>query len=211
MKKNISYREQLSELSKLYKIDEINNYIKSKKNLTTAQIELILLDDAFQHRKLKRNIDILLTSYNDLFIHDQLLPIGGLREHKYESRRADIIIVTKCPKNISIANMDLLKMNLKTKTHQKIYFSYISTYTYLNMQSLKEVNINKHETHILLTGIADSHTILKHLAEKKINYQHLEFSDHYNFRRNDILRIIQLKEKLNRSNNLLLTEKEGDN
>ena len=171
-------------------------------------IDVVILDDAFQHRKLHRDIDILLTEHRDLFIQDQLLPIGRLREHKKEAKRADIIIITKCPKNISYSEISLIKTKIKPTMKQKIYFSYIEEPKYINSKSLQEVTINKHETHVLITGIANTDLLLNNLINKNINYVHFKFKDHQRLTDKNILKIIELTKNKNTSKNLLLTEKD---
>ena len=172
------------------------------------EIDVVILDDAFQHRKLHRDIDILLTEHRDLFVEDQLLPIGRLREHKKEAKRADIIIITKCPKNISQSEISLIKTKVKPTIKQKLYFSYIEEPRYVNLKSLQEVTINTNKTHILITGIANTEVLLNHLTNKNIKYLHFNFKDHHNLTDENILKIIKEMKKESISQNLLLTEKD---
>jgi len=187
-----------------------NNRVNGVKKILehNQQVDVVLLDDAFQHRQLNRDINILLSEYNNLFLHDQLLPIGQLRECRSEYKRADIIIITKCPNKISLKDREEIRTRINLYNHQKIYFSYINKYKYLHMGSLKSVEINSKKTHIILTGIASTQTILTHLKNKKINYIHLKFADHYDFKDKDIFQIIALKNDIAISKNLLLTEKD---
>ena len=143
------------------------NGIKEIFNIDSS-LEIIILDDAFQHRSLNRDIDIVLTEYNDLFVNDQLMPIGQLREHKQQMKRANIIVVTKCPKNIS---QDLRKdtiNKLKPHIHQKVYFSYIKEYKYIDMSLSQEIQLNRNEKHILITGIANANPLLDFLNKNQI-------------------------------------------
>ena len=172
------------------------------------EIDIVILDDAFQHRKLHRDIDVLLTEHSNLFINDQLIPIGYLREHKKEAKRADIIIITKCPKNISYLERDIIKTKINPHRNQKIYFSYIDEPKYINLTSSQEIIIKKHETHILITGIANTNILLNNCLNENINYIHLKFQDHHRFTDKDMLKILELKENKNISKNLLLTEKD---
>ena len=172
------------------------------------EIDSIVLDDGFQYQKLNYDINIMLTDYNDLFIDDHLLPIGNLREPKNQSKRAHIIIITKCPHNISTISQKNIIDKIQPDINQKIYFSYIKEYNHIQMDPLQEITINKNEKHILITGIANTHTILEHMQETQIKYKHVKFIDHHNFKNKDIAKIISLKETLNMSDNLLLTEKD---
>ena len=91
----------------------------------TNKPDVILLDDAFQHRKVKSGLYILLTSYHDLFVDDYILPTGNLRESSNGARRANIIIVTKCPNAITDEDQNRIKIQLKLDNHQQLYFSNI--------------------------------------------------------------------------------------
>jgi len=186
-----------------------NNRVRGIKRMTkNHQSDIIILDDGFQHRSLHRDVDILLTAYNDLFIDDSLMPIGNLREHKKEMKRASIIVITKCPKNISQEERYVIINKLKPYTYQKIYFSYIKEYTYIDMSLSKQINLNQDEKHILITGIANSKPLVAFLNDNNISHHHICFSDHYNFQENDIKQIINLKKANQLSQFLLLTEKD---
>jgi tetraacyldisaccharide 4'-kinase len=172
------------------------------------KIQIIILDDGYQHRALKRDVNILLTEYNQLFINDSLLPIGKLREPKFEKRRANIIIVTKCPHNISKSQQQFIKEILDLDINQKIYFSHIKKHVFLNMNTIKEHKINKDQKHLLVTGIENPLELLNFLNNEKIDFKHLKFNDHHDFSQLDISDIIQLSESENYSKELLLTEKD---
>ena len=88
----------------------------------TPQPEVILMDDAFQHRKVKAGTYILLTTYNDLYVDDIVLPTGGLREPRDGAKRADIVVVTKCPLGISEKERNLIKNRLSIRYVQHIYY-----------------------------------------------------------------------------------------
>ena len=87
-----------------------------------SMADVVLLDDAFQHRKVKASLNILLTPFDELYMDDCMLPTGNLREPKFGAKRADVIVVTKCPENISDSTMEAVKRKLKPKPHQEIYF-----------------------------------------------------------------------------------------
>ena len=88
--------------------------------------DVILLDDAFQHRKVKAGFNILLTAYGKLYCDDWYLPTGNLRDSRSEVRRADLIIVTKCPTEISETDKEGIRNNLKINTNQSVLFSSLS-------------------------------------------------------------------------------------
>ncbi len=172
------------------------------------KIETIILDDGYQHRSLKRDMNILLTEFNDLFTNDSLLPRGKLREPIFEKKRANIIIVTKCPHDISKQKQKSIKEKIHLDFNQKIYFSYISKYHFLNMQNSKIGNLNKKLNHLLVTGIENPRTLLSFLEKEKISYNHIKFNDHHNFSQSDINKIIQLGKSKKYAKELLFTEKD---
>ncbi|MGB1043495.1 MAG: tetraacyldisaccharide 4'-kinase, partial [Tenacibaculum sp.] len=88
--------------------------------------DVILLDDAYQHRKVKAGFYVLLTKYNDLYSDDFLLPTGNLRESRSGAKRANVIIVTKCPINLSLQEKNKIQNRLKVESNQQVFFSTIS-------------------------------------------------------------------------------------
>ncbi|WP_395053144.1 tetraacyldisaccharide 4'-kinase [Flavobacterium sp.] len=169
----------------------------------TEKPQVILLDDAFQHRKVKAGFYILLTSYNDLFSDDFMLPTGNLRESRSGAKRADLIIVTKCPKTISELEQqkisDDLKCYLSENKKSQIYFSFIDydQTIYSNTKQLK-VEDSKKQTKLLVAGIAKPESFFNYL--KTENDAILEYNDHHNFTNSDILTI-----KNKAQNNIIIT------
>ncbi len=145
--------------------------------------QIILLDDAFQHRKVKAGFYILLTAYNDLFSDDFILPTGNLRESRSGAKRADVIIVTKCPSDISEIEQNKIKEKIGIKT--PIFFTYIdyddavfSKDEQLDVNDLK--NVNK----LLLAGIAKPKPFFAYLQAEK--NKTMVFPDHHDFTQQDI-------------------------
>lgn len=148
--------------------------------------EIVLLDDAFQHRKVKADYYILLTKYNELFTDDFLLPTGNLRESSKGAKRATLILVTKCPKNLSEKEQQKIVLKIKPNKNQKVFFTTISyadelkgTYQ-VSIDELKNYNV------VLVTGIANPSPLLKFLTKKNIDFKHLNFPDHHSFSKTDI-------------------------
>lgn len=149
--------------------------------------EIIVLDDAYQHRKVKAGFSILLTSYGDLFYDDYVLPVGNLRESRRGANRAQVIIVTKCVKNISSQERNLIKSKLLRYTTGKVYFTTIVyDNTIYNDTQNKELSSLIGIQVTLVTGIANPQTLLEFLDSKKINYSHNRFRDHHNFTLSEI-------------------------
>lgn len=147
--------------------------------------EIILLDDAYQHRKVKAGFYILLTSYGDLYADDFMLPTGNLRESRSGANRANIIVVTKCPKDLSDQNQEKIRLKLNVKSSQQIYFTFID---YDDAIYSKEEKINvkdiKSEAKILLAGIAKPKPFFEYL--KNENDECLTYPDHHHFSDSDL-------------------------
>lgn len=150
--------------------------------------EIILLDDAFQHRKVKAGFYILLTSYGDLYSDDFMLPTGNLRESRSGAKRANVVIVTKCPATLSLDEQIKIKNQLKLHSNQELYFSYIDydDSVYSEDKSIKVSEI-KNMDKLLLAGIAKPEPFFNYLESK--NDDKLVFPDHHHFTENDLVEI----------------------
>ncbi|MGB5666739.1 MAG: tetraacyldisaccharide 4'-kinase [Maribacter sp.] len=149
--------------------------------------DVILLDDAFQHRKVKPTYSILLTAFGKLYPTGWYLPTGDLRDSKKEAKRADLIIVTKCPANLSENQQTKIVDLLKPKSHQHVLFSYLNYSKNLkgDGQSLiLSQLLGKKVT--LVTGIADAKPLVGHLIDQGIDIAHLEYKDHHFFSPSEI-------------------------
>ncbi len=152
--------------------------------------EIILLDDAYQHRRVKPGMSILLTKFNDLYSDDNIFPLGNLRESKSNANRADIIIVTKCDKNISKDQKRHIIQKLNIGDNQKIYFSSIKYSKMLyDKESSKLLSEFKNIKFTLVTGIANSSHMVNYLKDNDFNFNHLSFKDHHNYSDSDISNI----------------------
>ena len=150
--------------------------------------EIILLDDAFQHRKVKAGFYILLTSYGDLYADDWMLPTGNLRESRSGAKRANIVIVTKCPANLERLEQENIRRKLKLEASQELYFTYIDYDDCIYSQTGKiAVEGIKNEQKLLLAGIAKPAPFFKFL--KSNNDECLTFPDHHHFTETDITTI----------------------
>ncbi|WP_127845012.1 tetraacyldisaccharide 4'-kinase [Psychroflexus aestuariivivens] len=162
----------------------ISNLLKSK-----YSPNLILLDDAFQHRKVQADFNILLTAYGDLYCDDFILPVGNLRETKAGAKRAQCIVVTKCPKNLSKENQQEIIKKLNPNSNQNILFSYIDyADSVMNNKdnTIKTVLLNDFDDFTLVTGIANPQPLLSFLKERNKNFEHLKFPDHHHFSESDL-------------------------
>ena len=169
----------------------------------TKKPEIILLDDAFQHRKVKAGFYILLTTYADLYCDDYVLPMGNLRESKVGARRADIIIVTKCPKNISTYEQNAIKNKLKLQTRQSLIFSFID-YNDSVINKTKSIKIDDLRTinKLIIAGIAKPKPFIDFI---KNDYDDiLIFPDHHHFTQKDLNEI----NKKSKNKIIITTEKD---
>ncbi|MDW5287816.1 tetraacyldisaccharide 4'-kinase [Formosa sp. PL04] len=142
--------------------------------------EVILLDDAFQHRKVKAGFNILLTTYSNRYTSDIVLPTGNLREPKRGAKRANVIIVTKCPAMLS----DLEKENIIDAIHpevnQKVFFSSIKYAEYV-LSKTRTIPLLQVPKFTLVTGIANPTPLVDFLTKKGLEFEHLNFKDHHDF------------------------------
>jgi tetraacyldisaccharide 4'-kinase len=161
--------------------------------------EVILLDDAFQHRKVKAGFYIMLTSYGDLYCDDLMLPTGNLRESRSGAERANVVIVTKCPSNLSLEAQNIIKKQLRLSSNQSLFFTFIEydEVVYSEKETLNVADIKNLEK-ILLAGIAKPESFFAHLKQE--NDECLTFPDHHHFSESELL---EIKKKAN--NKIIVT------
>lgn len=199
--------EPLQYFNKFKNIDvavDVNRVAGIARLIADVSPEVVLLDDAYQHRKVKASLSILLTKYDDLFIDDFLLPTGNLRESRSGAKRTDLILITKCPKNLT----DLSKKRIITKLkkyQKKVFFTSI---TY-DKKTSGDKNIFtkdlKNYQVLLITGIANPSSLLSFLQENKVNFKHCQFSDHHHFTDTEIEKIKREFACLSSSKKMILT------
>ena len=148
--------------------------------------EIVLLDDAFQHREVKAGFYILLTAYDDLFCNDYMLPTGNLRESRNGAFRANLIIVTKCPINIDKHEQERIKKVIDLEL--PIFFSTVSydDKIYSETESLRVSEIKSMQK-ILLAGIANPKPFFDYL--KTDTDETITYADHHHYSESDILNI----------------------
>lgn len=168
----------------------------------------IILDDAFQHRSVSPGLNILLTEYSRLYINDLLLPTGYLREPQMGAKRADYIIVTKCPQIFSPVDARAIRTKLKIKDYQTVFFSYFKygglKPVYIDSK-LDIPELNQKLDVVLLTGIARAKNMFFAINERVNKIDHLNFPDHHVFTMSDINRVIKAFTALKQENKIILT------
>lgn len=174
-------------------------------------INMILLDDAFQHRYVKPTVSIVLTEFSRPAFQDNLLPLGRLRESTFGFNRADIVVVTKCPVNIKPMEYRIFVKNLNLYPYQKLFFS---NFSYGNLMPVfPDENIHPpylnwltdQDSILALAGIANPVPFVKHLRGFKAKVRHLIFPDHHDLGRNDIAVIRERFKTLPGDNKYIIT------
>lgn len=178
----------------------------------TKDTDVILLDDAFQHRYVKPGINILLVDYHRLIIYDKLLPAGRLREPQKGKSRADIVIITKCPKDLKPMEYRVIIKAMDLYPYQQLYFTSLE-YDDLNpvFGSSKRPlsSIGKAENILLLAGIASPKQLAYDLGEYSSNIRQMTFPDHHQFTAKDIERINATFDAMPSPKMIITTEKDN--
>lgn len=164
-------------------------------------LNCLVLDDAYQHRAIARDCDILLTDYSAPFWKDFVLPAGRLREFRLGKKRADIIVVTKCPPTMTSAEKEQLVQKIKPSLKQKVFFSSI---VYGELIGFNTASIPEIENVVLVTGIANA-TPLKKQLEAQYKVEHIAFPDHHNFSSADLHRIHQIFDTFAKEKKAIIT------
>jgi tetraacyldisaccharide 4'-kinase len=174
-------------------------------------LQAIILDDAFQHRMVRAGLNILLTECSNLYSQDFFLPTGDLRDEWASAKRADIIIVTKCPYDLSAEAKQKIIRNLKPLATQKVFFTTIEYGTpYHIFNHGDEWMLTPRDEVLLVCGIANPRPLKEYLHEKAHTYYQQDYSDHHIFSIDDLNEIkgkfdeIEARDKL-----ILTTEKDA--
>ncbi len=167
-------------------------------------IDLILLDDAFQHRTVKAGMNILLTDYHRLYTRDHIMPFGLLRESRKAAKRAQIIVVSKCPHDLTIEQKATLIDDIKPNAAQTIYFSSIE-YTKLYPLSHTSVSYDENTEILLVCGIANPAPLIEKLSKEFKKIYPLTFKDHHYFTFDDAEEIKDAFHNIASNNKMIIT------
>ena len=180
---------------------------------TKDEVDAILLDDAYQHRYVKPGLNILLVDYHRLIIHDKLLPAGRLREPVKGKDRANIVIVTKCPRTLNPMEFRVLTKQMNLYPYQQLYFTTIKYKPlcplFEGTEQIRELEELAGRNILLLTGIASPKQIYYDLKPHTPNIHPLRYSDHHNFKKKDIKKINETFEALPAPKLIITTEKDA--
>lgn len=168
--------------------------------------EAIIMDDGFQHRAVRPGFSILLTTFNEPYTQDFVLPAGNLREPRSGAKRADVIVVTKCPEAFTIKQRDALLAKIKPKPHQSVFFSKIvyarSAIGYRFTLSTEEWS--NYEV-LLVTGVANPEPLVNYIQSKFKKVTHWSYADHHNYSIADVQKIDQAYEQMPSLHKIILT------
>lgn len=201
--------------------EPLQMFLKFKPNLTVAvgesrveaiprilfekpEVNTIILDDAFQHRSVKPQLSILVTDYWTPFFRDFMLPSGRLREPRNGAKRADLVVITKCPPNISSKERELFVTEIhRYCTDIPVYFSCID---YLNPLHIFTQEVLTGEPSVLLfSGIAKPETLVQHVSDKYSLFDHIRFKDHFEYSIKEVEKIKRKFASLKNDQKILLT------
>lgn len=183
----------------------------AKKLIEDMDLDFLILDDAMQHRAIKAGFTIMMTEYSNPYFNDYLLPAGDLREPRSSAKRADIIVVSKCPPQLTDEQKKLYISKINPLSHQYIFFSSIEYKDQIinldNRKNLPDNNLRYYDI-LLITGIANPKPLEEHLKKFNPKYKHLVYKDHHHFTEKDIKKIITEYKKMGEYKMILTTEKD---
>ena len=202
---------KFSKLNVAVDADRVNGVQQLLKNENGLKLDCILLDDAYQHRYIKPGLSILLIDYNRPISHDFVMPMGRLRETASGKKRADIIIISKCPGDLSESEAEKLKKKINPLHYQELYFT---TLDYAPIEPVftsdnEFINLNDSNNEslgiLLVTGIANPAPLRTYLNTYCGEFKELQFPDHYTFKEKDLNQIEKSFNDLKSDNKLIIT------
>lgn len=185
------------------RINGINTLLESN-----PDIQVMLLDDAFQHRAVKPGLSVVLVDYYQPVFNERLLPAGRLRENKSALSRADVIVLSKTPIDLTIEQQHEFEQKIQLQPHQKLYFSYLSYGDLVSLnESISSIPVSKLKKYdcLLVTGIANTKSLIDFVKPNCQSVKHIAFNDHHNYSADDIKNIIKQFEELKSDKKIILT------
>ena len=169
-------------------------------------VEVILLDDAFQHRSVNAGLNILLTEYQRLYTDDYLFPAGTLRDVRSAAKRADIIVISKAPKDLSKEEKQQITNKLNISENQKVYFSYLE---HAALQPLNEAakafSPEEADGAFAFCGIGNPKPFVEELKKRYHAVDFLPFGDHHDYKEKDMKAVLNWFEKLDGEKKIIVT------
>ena len=168
-------------------------------------LDAIVLDDAFQHRSVHAGLNIILTDYSNLYYKDFFLPTGDLRDSRKSIKRADIIIVTKCPPDMSRDSKQKIIRNLNPKETQQIYFTTIVYDTPYHIYNNHSRKVTTADEVLLVCGIANPKPLKEYLLHHASTYYQKDYDDHHIFSIDDLNEIKEKFDHIDAEHKMILT------
>lgn len=170
------------------------------------ELRLVIMDDGYQHRKVKAGLSVLLISYVQPIFSDILLPAGNLREPRRNIKRADVLIVSKCPLDLTPSMADDFAGQLHLHPHQKIFFTGLSYGEPLTLlPDPINLTLSLYTAALIVTGIANPNPLIKFLSEKISVENQIIYPDHHSFTKKDLEYMIQLFEEIKALKKIIIT------
>jgi tetraacyldisaccharide 4'-kinase len=169
------------------------------------ETEVIILDDAFQHRAIKAGLNILLTDHDNLFTRDFYLPTGDLRDLKSNYKRAEVLVVTKCPPGITIEEKEEIIKEINPLPTQKFFFTAIEYGKPYHISTKLVTELNEKKEVLLVTGIANPRPLKYFLEKNSKAYYMMQYADHHIFTIDDLKDMKKRFESIDTSNKIMLT------
>jgi len=166
---------------------------------------VIILDDAFQHRQVKAGLNIVLTAYNNLFTRDLMLPSGDLRDVKASMKRANIIVVTKCKAGLTTEEKKSLLKEINPLPKQAVFFTEITYTKPYHLFNKQNAEINRETNILLICGIANPRPLKDYLDSNFNSYDMLRYPDHHIFNSDDLADIKKHFSKIQQQDKIILT------
>lgn len=169
------------------------------------ETEVIILDDAFQHRTVQAGLNILLTDYKNLYTRDLMMPAGDLRDIKQSRKRADVIVVTKCKTDLSEEEKNAIIKEIDPLSGQQVLFTEIVYDQPYHLFNKQKINMDASTDVLLVCGIANPKPMMDFLTVQVHTYDMMRYPDHHIFTIDDLKDMRKHFEKLSKSNSIILT------
>lgn len=171
--------------------------------------KLVILDDAFQHRALNCELKIVISEYNNLFLHDCMMPAGYLRESKKGIERADIIVISKTPDKTTAVEIRNVIKDLKPLAHQQLFFSWLKYGELIGFQNQQDTIDTLNDLFryriVAFTGIGNPQPMITYLKEYASEVTHIQYPDHHQFTLQDIADVRAQLDAIDGGNKIVVT------
>ena len=198
-------KDRIEGVRRLMETPEVQDPENGEMHDDPSPLQLIVLDDVYQHRRIKPNINILLTEYRHPYFRDRILPYGNLREFRSGRNRASIVIVTKCPATLNPVDRHNIVHDLKLQNYQKVFFSYLKYGTITDFDgNATTFDLHKMDGVLVVTGIAHPEPLVEEVR-RSCRVQHVAFADHHEYSKRDISHIREAFESMRGERKIILT------